>query len=66
VDRDVFRLGAGFATTRSRHFRIDVCAKLNDFPLFKRYFAVVEVNKEDKKIKILYFKDISHLRVNPW
>jgi type II secretory pathway component PulK len=66
ADEGLFRAGANFMTVRSRHFRVDVCARLTDQPLFRRYLAVLEIDREKKKAKILYFQDISHLRVNPW
>lgn len=67
VDEGAFRLAANYVTTRSRQFRVDVVAKLTDHPLlFKRYMAVVEIDREKKTAKILYFHDISHLRVTVW
>jgi type II secretory pathway component PulK len=67
VDEGAFRLAANYVTTRSRQFRIDVVAKLTDYPLlYKRYMAVVEIDREKKTAKILYFHDLSHLRVTVW
>jgi type II secretory pathway component PulK len=66
VDEGMFRMAANYVTTRSRHFRVDVVAKLTDEKVYRRYLAIVEIDKEKKTAKILYFHELSHLRVNPW
>lgn len=61
-----FRTIAPFLTTKSRQFRIDVVARLNDKPLFKRFQAVVDIDRENRKARILYFRDISHRFMKAW
>lgn len=65
-DLNTFKMIVGSLTVRSRHYRIDVVARLTDRPLYKRYMAVVEIDDENKKARIVYFKDISHLVVKAW
>lgn len=65
-DLNTFKMIVGGLTVRSRQYRIDVVAHLADRPLYKRYMAVVEIDDENKKARIVYFKDISHLVVKAW
>lgn len=60
-----FRALGPWITTRSRTFRIDVVARLKDKPLFKRYIAVVRIDREARKARILYFTDASDRFIRP-
>lgn len=66
ADEPFFRVAANFLTTRSRTFRIDVIARLQERPLHKRYVAIVEIDGTPKKVKILHLEDLSGLPVNAW
>lgn len=61
-----FRTISPHLTTKSRQFRLDVIARLDGRPLFKRYRAMVDIDREAQKARILYFRDISQLFMQAW
>jgi len=66
LDDPKFRTFGPFITTKSRQYRIDVVARLTDKTLYKRYQAVVDIDRENSKARIIYFRDISHRFMKAW
>jgi type II secretory pathway component PulK len=63
LDDAEFVAAAPLLTTRSAQFRVDVVARLDGEPWFKRVLAIVDIDRGAGKARILYFRDISDLRV---